>query len=185
MNKQVITEEDILNVSKKFILEKGWVSFNIRTIAKECGISVGTVYNYFPSKTQLVIVTVESVWKEIFKPLQDLRSYDSFINVIKSMYETIEYGNTQYPEFFTIHSLSFASEGKSEGVQMMNSFFSKLKQDLLYVLRKDEKVKANRFDHHFSEEKFIDYIFTLILSSLLSNKESCTALLTFISNYIY
>ena len=184
MNKQVITEEDILNVSKKFILEKGWVSFNIRTIAKECGISVGTVYNYFPSKTQLIIATVESVWKEIFKPLQDLNSYDSFINAIKSMYEIIEYGNTQYPEFFTIHSLSFTSEGKAEGVQMMNAFFSKLKQDLLHVLKKDKKVKADRFNQDFSEEKFIDYIFTLILSSLL-NKESCTALLTFISNYIY
>lgn len=184
LNKQLTTEADILKVSKKYILQNGFSSFNVRTITRECGISIGTLYNYFPSKTELVIATVESIWKEIFEPFNNLSDFDRFPEVVKCMYETIENGNSRYPGFFSIHYLSFASEGKKEGIEMMNSYFSRLKKNLLVVLRKDTSVNPEIFNDEFSDEKFIDYVFTLLLSSLL-NKEDLVPLLTFISNYIY
>ncbi len=184
MNKQIITQNEILKISKNFILDKGFVSFNIRTIAKECGISVGTIYNYFPSKSELIIATVESVWKEIFEPLNNLIYIDNFIEVIKKIYETIKNGNYKYPEFFSVHSLSFASEGKDEAIKMMNFYFYRLKEILLSVLRNDKCIKEKIFNDSFSDKQFVDYIFTLILSSLL-NEEEIEPLLIFISNYIY
>ncbi|MDO4454708.1 MAG: TetR/AcrR family transcriptional regulator [Eubacteriales bacterium] len=184
MNRQITTEEAILNISKKYILKNGISSFNIRRIAKECGISVGTLYNYFPSKTQLIISTVESVWREIFEPFDHLAESDHFIEVVQRMYEIIENGNTKYPGFFSFHSLNFAAEGKKEGIEMMNLYFSKLKENLLDVLRKDTMIKKDLFHHEFTDEKLIDYIFTLMVSSLL-NREDPSPLFIFISNYIY
>ncbi len=184
MNKLITTQEDILSVSKKFILENGLSSFNIRTVAKECGISIGTVYNYFPSKSELIIATVESVWAEIFEPLNNLKTFNNFVEAVQCMFEIIENGNSKYPGFFSVHSLNFASEEKKEGIQMMNSYFSKLKQKLLFILKEDTNIRKNIFDDTLSAEKFIDYIFTLLISILL-NKEDCNPLLTFITNYIY
>ena len=66
----------------------------------------------------------------------------------------------------------------------MNLYFSKLKKTLLDVLRKDMQVKKDLFHHEFTDEKFIDYIFTLIVSSLLK-REDFSPLFIFISNYIY
>ena len=184
MNNLITTREDILNISKRFILENGLASFNIRTIAKECGISVGTVYNYFSSKSELIIATVDSVWTEIFEPIDSMETSNNFAEAIQYMFATIENGNSKYPGFFSTHSLNFASEEKKEGIQMMNSYFSKLKQKLLFILKEDANIRNNIFNDALSAEKFIDYVFTLLISTLL-NKEDCTPLVTFITNYIY
>lgn len=184
MNKLVTTQEDILAISKKFILENGLPAFNIRAIAKECGISIGAVYNYFPSKSALITAAVESVWTEIFEPLHGMDPGSTFVQAIQCMFETIEHGDSNYPGFFSVHSLSFASEEKKEGVQMMNSYFSKLKQRLLSILKKDPNIRDGLFDDALSAEKFVDYIFTLLISTLL-NQEDCAPLLKFIANYIY
>lgn len=143
MNRQITTEEAILNKSKKYILKNGISSFNMRILHRNAGISIGTVYNYFPSKTKLVIATVESVWKEIFEPFDHLTKSNCFIEAVQCMYQIIENGNTKYPGFFSIHSLNFATEGKKEGIEMMNLYFSKLKKTLLDVLRKDMQVKKD------------------------------------------
>ncbi len=184
MNRQSTTEEDILKISKTYIVQHGFSSFNIRAITKECGISVGTIYNYFPSKNALLIATVASIWEEIFQPLSDLANFDHFVDVVKCMYRTIENGNSKYSDFFSLHNLHFASDEKKEGIEMMNQYFSKLKKNLLFVLQKDVQVNQARFSSDFPEDKFIDYIFSLLLSLLLK-KEDPVPLFTFISNYLY
>lgn len=184
MNKQSTTEDEILSVSKKYIINNGFSSFNIRAITKECNISIGTIYNYFPSKNALLIKTVTSIWEEIFQPLSNLSEFDHFPDVVKCMYETIENGNSKYSDFFSLHNLNFASDEKKEGIEMMNTYFSTLKKNLLFVLKRDKQVQKERFSSDFPEEKFIDYIFSLILSSLLK-KENPLPLFTFIENYLY
>lgn len=184
LNKLITSREDILSISKIYIMENGFDSFNIRAIAKQCGISIGAVYNYFSSKSELIIATVESVWIEILEPLNRMKPFDNFVEAIQCMFETIETGNSKYPSFFSVHSLNFASEAKKEGIEMMNSYFSKLKQTFLFILEEDKNIRENIFNDILSAEKFIDYIFTLMISTLL-NKEDSTSLLMFITNYIY
>ena len=39
----------------------------MRTVASECGIALGSLYNYFSSKSELLSATIEAVWKDIFQ----------------------------------------------------------------------------------------------------------------------
>ena len=66
INTAVISKEDILQVCRDLIREKGWEAVNIRAVAGACDISVGSVYNYFRSKSDLIAAAVESVWCDIF-----------------------------------------------------------------------------------------------------------------------
>ena len=68
MNKTVTTEQDILRVSRRMVLEEGILAFSMRSVAKACGVAVGSLYNYFPSKSRLLGATIESIWREIFLP---------------------------------------------------------------------------------------------------------------------
>ena len=61
MNVVVTSREDILKNSLKLIQQQGWSSVSIRAVAAACGVSVGSIYNYFDSKAELVSATVESV----------------------------------------------------------------------------------------------------------------------------
>ena len=49
MNTVVTSKEDILKVSRKLIQQQGWSAVNIRSVAAACGVSVGSIYNYFDS----------------------------------------------------------------------------------------------------------------------------------------
>lgn len=59
MNTVVTSKEEILKASREFIRTQGWSALNIRSLATACGVSVGSIYNYFDSKAKLVESTVE------------------------------------------------------------------------------------------------------------------------------
>lgn len=66
MNTVVTSKEEILKTSREQIQAQGWSAVSIRAVAAACGVSVGSIYNYFDSKAALVGATVESVWCEFF-----------------------------------------------------------------------------------------------------------------------
>ena len=71
MNLTATSKEDILKASRALIQQNGWAAVNIRAVAAACGVSVGCIYNYFASKTELVSATVESIWNDIFHRPKD------------------------------------------------------------------------------------------------------------------
>ena len=66
MNTAVTSKDEILKISRELIRQQGWSALSIRSVAAACGVSVGSIYNYFESKAVLLGATVESVWCEIF-----------------------------------------------------------------------------------------------------------------------
>ena len=58
MNTIVTSKEEILKTSRALIQEHGWSAVSIRSVAAACGVSVGSIYNYFDSKAELVSATV-------------------------------------------------------------------------------------------------------------------------------
>ena len=95
MNTVVTSKEDILKISRKLIQQQGWSAINIRSVAAACGVSVGSIYNYFDSKATLVNATVESVWCEIFHRPEDGAVFQDTQACIVWMYERIEQGCKQ------------------------------------------------------------------------------------------
>ena len=71
MNLTATSKEGILKASRALIQQNGWAAVNIRAVAAACGVSVGCIYNYFASKTELVSATVESIWNDIFHRPED------------------------------------------------------------------------------------------------------------------
>lgn len=66
MNTAVTSKDEILKTSRELIRQQGWSALSIRSVAAACGVSVGSIYNYFDSKAVLLGATVKSVWCEIF-----------------------------------------------------------------------------------------------------------------------
>ena len=65
---------DLLKTARKQLQEKGYAKTTIRSVAAECGIAVGTVYNYFSSKDMLIASFVSEDWHET---LETMRSHPS------------------------------------------------------------------------------------------------------------
>ena len=60
MNKVVTSKEELLDTARQIVFQEGIDQLSIRVLAKKLNISVGAVYNYFPSKSDLLLAIVES-----------------------------------------------------------------------------------------------------------------------------
>ena len=56
--------EKLIEETRRQVMEVGYSALNIRDIARNCGVGVGTVYNYFPSKDALIAQFLLQDWKE-------------------------------------------------------------------------------------------------------------------------
>ena len=57
-------EARLIAEAKKQLEESGYGSLTIRSIARSCGVGIGTVYNYFPSKDALLASHLLEDWKQ-------------------------------------------------------------------------------------------------------------------------
>ena len=57
----------LLEEARKQCEELGYSAMTIRSVAKGCGVGVGTVYNYYPSKDALIAEVVRTDWMECMK----------------------------------------------------------------------------------------------------------------------
>lgn len=185
MNTVVTSKEDILKASRRLIQQQGWSAVNIRSVAAACGVSVGSIYNYFDSKTALVSATVESVWGEIFHRPENGTVFQDTQACVTWMYRQMEQGSRQYPGFFTLHSLGFMGEDRADGKQRMQQTWQHILDELSSVLRRDARIRAGAFTGQFTAERFADVLFSLMLSALLRQDYDPTALLEIIRRTLY
>lgn len=185
MNTVVTSKEEILKTSRQLIQQQGWSAVNIRAVAAACGVSVGAIYNYFDSKAALVCAAVESVWCEIFHPPEDHAVFQDTQVCIAWMYGRMEYGCRQYPGFFTLHSLSFMQEEKSDGKKRMKQTWQHILDGLCAVLKRDERIRAEAFTEQFTVERFADVLFSLMLSALLRQEYNLEAVLEIVRRTLY
>ncbi|MCI9548643.1 MAG: TetR/AcrR family transcriptional regulator [Oscillospiraceae bacterium] len=185
MNTVVTSKEDILKTSRELIQSQGWSAINIRSVAAACGVSVGSIYNYFDSKAALVSATVESVWHEIFHCPEGRAAFQDTQACIAWMYGQMEYGRKQYPGFFTLHSLGFMGEEKAGGAQRMRQTWQHILEELCAVLKRDARIRTGAFTEQFTRERFADVLFSLMLSALLREDYDPAAVLEIVCRTLY
>ncbi len=185
MNTAVTSKEEILKTSRELIRRQGWSAVSIRSVAAGCGVSVGSIYNYFDSKTDLIGATVESVWCEIFHRPEDDTVFQDVQACVAWMYQRMAYGCERYPGFFTLHSLGFLREDKTAGKQRMQQTWQHILAGLCSVLKQDVRIRPDAFTEQFTAEKFADVLFSQMLSALLRQDYDPSAVLEIVRRTLY
>ena len=185
MRTGTLSKQDILKVSRRLIRQQGWPAITVRSVAAACGVSVGSIYNYFDSKAALVEETVESVWHEIFHRSPDERKFQDTQACVIWLYERMALGSRQYPDFFTLHSSGLTQDQKAEGKRRMQQTWQHILDSLHSVLLRDTRVRPDAFTEAFTAEKFSDLLFSLMLSALLRQNYDPSVVLEIVRRTLY
>lgn len=185
MNPLATSTESILAASRELIRENGWNAVSIRAVAARCDVSPGTIYNYYESKAELLGATVESIWQEIFFHPQDEQVFQDAERCVGWIYQRMEYGNSQFPGFFSLHSLSFMGQGKRSGKERMMKTWEHILHGLTLMLQTDPKIRADAFDDRFPPEQFAEILFPLILVAIIRQDYDPAPVLALIERTVY
>lgn len=139
-----LTEE-----ARKQINESGYGAVTIRSIAKACGVGIGTVYNYFPSKDALLATYMLSDWNTCLAVIDEMSCRSDLpAPVAQCIYEQIR-------GFSEKHRSIFQDEA---AIASFNSSFSRyhtlLRSQLATLLK---KFCSNDFAPDFISEALLTW----------------------------
>jgi len=83
-------ESRLIEEAKKQVEEVGYGAVTIRSVAKACGVGVGTVYNYFPSKDALLATYMLADWNRCMTAINAVSAYsDTPERVVRCIYDQL------------------------------------------------------------------------------------------------
>lgn len=173
-----------MQVCRCIVAEKGIKALNMRLVAEECHIALGTLYNYYADKDALVLSTVESIWRDIFHAGQPKETNVPFPDYVAELYARVRKGAEVYPGFLTGHSISIAGAKRGEAKSVMDHTFAHMKAGMLAALRKDSSVPENAFSSSFSEEDLVGFVLDHLLILLVQEQPDCNVLLEILRRVI-
>lgn len=81
----------ILENARQLLMEYGYEEFSIREVAKSCGLAVGTIYNYFSTKHDLVVQIMLEHWENYLRMVDEIGREDEGLFVkLRKTFEQLE-----------------------------------------------------------------------------------------------
>ncbi len=83
-------DKTILEIATKQLFEKGYAKMTMRSVSDECGIAVGTLYNYYKSKDVIVADVMLVDWNAMIKSVSSsCLSAKSIHEAFKFLYDGV------------------------------------------------------------------------------------------------
>ena len=63
---------NLLKYGKEMLLQEGYFSLSVNRLTKTCNMATGTFYRYFPGKSDLVVVIVQTDWNAMLTRMETI-----------------------------------------------------------------------------------------------------------------
>lgn len=183
MNTVVTSREEILKTAVALARKEGCGRLGMRTVAGACGIAVGSVYNYFPTKEELLLAVVGEIWREIFHSLScDMTSAD-FLTLVEGMQENIRQGIEKYPGFFADHA--YVVSDRKRGRDVMLDYIGHMEEALVGALGRDKGIRKEIWSESFTQRDFAAFIMDFLKEDLIRGESRDVFLRELICRLLY
>ena len=100
--------------ARRQIEQSGFSAMTIRSVAKGCGVGVGTVYNYYSSKEELVATFMLSDWKDCVAAIQCCADGSETLEpVLLTVYEKLRLFLEEYDPIFRDEAAAISYTGST------------------------------------------------------------------------
>lgn len=173
MNNPVTSREELLKAAAEIAHKEGLSKVTIRGVAAACGVAVGSIYNYFPTKGDLVFAIIEDFWRRaIHSGMQmEAAEKEGFLPFFHSLYSRFATYLSAFENDWLGEMGRLTTSERQKGKAMEEAYFGHIKGGLLEALRRDRAIAPTVWAGAFTEEGFVDFIFQNMMMGLRAGKE--------------
>ena len=155
----------ILSTAKEIIYNDGYENLSIRTVAKKCNISVGTIYNYYPTKKELVMDLMSGYWDEYFVVLDEIINTDKDIFAkLNQIYIVLDKFIKNFKETWLMDKFYTTPEYVDSGVKKENIYMSMLTEKIKRMLSMDMSISNSKVYNRIGIDELAKFIILNIIT---------------------
>lgn len=134
-------QELILGKAKEILSSEGYSKLSMRSIAKACDIALGTIYNYYPTKKELVIEMMTDYWREYFRLLEKvIQSEDELYKKLRRIFHELKGFIEKFKAIWLKPELYDKPDYVECGVEKEYIYFEKLFVEIEKLLLKESEI---------------------------------------------
>lgn len=160
----------VIIAAKEMLAKQSNADFTMRDIARSCDIALGTIYNYYPSKAELLVDIVAQLWNNCFTQLRQIDNPDFYISV-KEFYDVYKDALHSFMQNLMNGLSSLNKEGKKLSGAMNAQYTLTLKNILVDIIVKHKDQLDNEVILFFGKENLAEFILNHF-TGMIANHQS-------------
>lgn len=158
MNRSVTSKEQLLSAAREMAYTNGLNSINIRAVAAKCGVSVGSIYNYYPTKADLIAAVIEDFWRQATHRDRCMPGSDEpFPDYVGRLYEELHRELDDFQTGWLEQISTLSEEIRKKGRALEAKCFAHIKEAMVHALEQDSRISED--SPAKNKEAFVDFVF--------------------------
>lgn len=173
--------ETLLDLARQVSDAEGIEAVNIRALAGKAGVAIGTVYNYFSDKGEILHAVAETYWRQALNEMKTAITADSFCGQLQEIFTFLNDRINQSAGKFMDGIVNMGAAGQTH----MTSIQSALETAIIQRLEEDVDIRKDIWNESFTKEQFAHFIMMNMLLLLKMQVQDITFFVWMIKRAIY
>ncbi len=172
-------KETILAAAKEIAVSRGISKVDMRSVASASGIALGTVYNYFPSKGDLLAEIIEDFWEGAFATVDWSRlECHSFYDNLATIYRLLYQYFRRFKENWLDQLALLDAQERSLGRQKQDEYYGRIRCRIVALMEMDSDLRSDRgWTALATKERLAEFILENMLTSLRKGEQDISFLI--------
>lgn len=171
----------LLAHARALMREQGAAAINIRALARLAGVSVGTVYNYFASKEDILLALTEEYWQNTLREMESAIPSGSFLAQIEAIYAMLR-SRINDSARALMGSLGSA---ETAGQQRMHAMQQVLRAAVIRRMEQDPAIPQSLWQGAFTQQAYADFVLMNLMLLLRRDTPDISFFLEIIQKTLY
>lgn len=138
----------ILEHAELILARQGYEALSMRAIAKSCGIATGTIYNYFPTKKELLLQMMTHYWEIHFAEIDQLAAADEDLFAkLKQIFDMMKTFVVRFRETWTGMRQEHEEAVSVENIHKNHDSLKKLAEKVGMILNQEAERRPGVFQY--------------------------------------
>ena len=183
--KQVIDKDKLIEQAYSIAAREGISALSVRKLAAACGIAVGSVYMYFPTKADLTAAVFTRFFGQaLFEECCRIDGSESFVDYVRKLRGALgaALAEMDVDWFAQMRRLPHSEHEALEAAR--GPMLAHMEQGLQHVLEADPAVVRSRLVGALSPEKLCPFVLGAVFASLMEGSD-CEPLFALLDASLY